>query len=162
MDRLRYSIEAEIPHLRRYASVLVGGHPDTADDLVQASLERALTRADQWNPHRDLRPWLFRIQHNLYVSWVRRQSREHDYLQRYPASAVVHVNHDAALELGRVQRALNDLPSDQRDVIFLIAVEGRSYEEASEMLVVPVGTVRSRLSRGRETLRSLLNEQGAE
>ncbi|MEX0730345.1 MAG: RNA polymerase sigma factor [Aquisalimonadaceae bacterium] len=160
MDLLRASIEAEIPHLRRYARVLVG-HPDDADDLVQAALERALIRADQWNPRRHLRPWLFRIQHNLYVSWVRRRDRERAFGKLCFQSTAVDSGHDAELELGVVQRAMEGLPSEQRDVIWLVAVQGLTYEEVSKALVVPVGTVRSRLSRGREALRAMLNGRRA-
>ncbi len=148
-------IEAEIPHLRRYARALIG-HSDEADDLVQTCLERAHSHSHQWNPARGLRPWLFRIQHNLYVSWLRRRDREYSYYRRYPESGSVEANHDATIELSAVQDALDLLPGDQRTVILLIALEGPSYEEASEVLGVPVGTVRSRLSRGRESLRAKL------
>jgi RNA polymerase sigma-70 factor (ECF subfamily) len=148
-------IEAEIPHLRRYARALIG-HSDDADDLVQACLERALSHSHQWNPARGLRPWLFRIQHNLYVSWLRRRDREYGFHRRYPESGAVEANHEAMIELSVVQDALNRLPSDQRTVILLIALEGLSYEEASGILGIPVGTIRSRLSRGRESLRMML------
>lgn len=155
MPDLESLIEAEIPHLRRYARALIG-HSDEADDLVQACLERALSHAHQWNPARGLRPWLFRIQHNLYVSWLRRRDREYGFHRRYPESGSVEANHEATLELSVVQDALNRLPGDQRTVILLIALEGLSYEEASEILDIPVGTIRSRLSRGRESLRTML------
>lgn len=156
MDELRSQIEAEIPHLRRYARALIG-HADEADDLVQASLERALVSAAQWDKARRLRPWLFRIQHNLYVSWVRRRSRELAHRERYPAPKSIDGNQDISAELDNVRRALADLPAEQRSAILLIALEGLSYEEASEVLSIPVGTLRSRLSRGREALRQALN-----
>ncbi len=156
MDQLAVLIEAEIPHLRRYARALIG-QPDEADDLVQASLERALTYSHRWNPDRRLRPWLFRIQHNLYVSWLRSRDRSHTFHRRYPATEAIDANQEASAELGRVQQALDHLPEEQRTLILLIALEGLTYGEAAEALAVPVGTVRSRLSRGREALRTELN-----
>lgn len=160
MNDLRSMIEAEIPHLRRYAWALIG-HSDEADDLVQSCLERALASADQWDPTRRLRPWLFRIQHNLYVSGIRRRYRERDFRRLHLVSQVSEANHDASLELSAVQRAMELLPVDQRTVILLVAVEGISYDEAAEILGVPIGTVRSRLSRARDSLRGALSSPPA-
>lgn len=160
MEELRSQVEAEIPHLRRYARALVG-HIEEADDLVQACLERALANGAQWDPARRLRPWLFRIQHNLYVSWVRRRSREIRHQERYPEPDSVEGSQHVSAELADVERALADLPSEQRTAILLIGLEGLSYEEAAAVLAVPVGTVRSRLCRGREALRRALNGSGA-
>ncbi len=169
MENLRSRIEAEIPHLRRYARALVGG-AEEADDLVQACLERALSRASQWDPARGLRPWLFRILHNLYVSWLRGRNREFNFQRRYPEPDSFDADHDSSIALDVVGAAMEKLPEDHREAILLIAVEGMSYQEASSVLSVPVGTVRSRLSRARESLRELVDtaprqerrERGAE
>ncbi|MCC5812174.1 MAG: RNA polymerase sigma factor [Ectothiorhodospiraceae bacterium] len=155
MDSLRSRIEAEIPHLRRYARALVGGIEE-ADDLVQACLERALSRASQWDPTRGLRPWLFRILHNLYVSWLRGRDREFNFQRKYPEHDGFDADHESSIALDVVGAAMEKLPRDHRDAILLVAVEGLSYQEASSVLAVPVGTVRSRLSRARETLRELV------
>ena len=155
MESLRSVITAEIPHLRRYARVLVGNR-EMADDLVQNCLERALKNASQWNPEKGLRSWLFRILHNDFVSWLRKRDRENDFQRRFPETGVVPANHENVFELRQVNRAMAKLPSQQLDVLLLIAVSGFSYEEASSVLDVPVGTVRSRLSRARETLRILM------
>ncbi|MEX1057417.1 MAG: RNA polymerase sigma factor, partial [Natronospirillum sp.] len=107
---------------------------------------------------RKLRPWLFRIEHNLYVSWVRRRENEHSYQHFNDVSEIPDTSSgiEFSAEVRAIQRALAQLPAVQRAVILLISVEGFSYEEASKVLSVPVGTVRSRLSRGRETLRALI------
>ncbi|WP_290647585.1 RNA polymerase sigma factor [Aquisalimonas sp.] len=157
MDDLRSRLTEEIPHLRRYARALVRGNRDEADDLVQECLERALSRASQWDPTKGTRSWLFGIMHNNFVSSVRKRNRQSELQRRYPAEDTVQANHDQSCELDLVQEALDKLPADQRDAIILIAVSGLSYEEASEALSVPVGTVRSRLSRAREALRSRMS-----
>lgn len=155
MDQFRRTLEVEIPHLARYARRLLG-RTDDAEELVQAVLERALIRADQWNPRFHLRPWLFRIQHNLYISRMRRLRREERWRRQYVINPVLCVDYEATVELSMVQRALSRLPPGQRDAILLIAVDGLSYQEVSDTLVVPVGTIRSRVSRGRETLRAMI------
>jgi RNA polymerase sigma-70 factor, ECF subfamily len=151
------SIEAEIPRLRRYARVLtrdVAG----ADDLVQDCLTRALEKLHLWQEGTDLRAWLFTILHNQYVNHVRRAVREgvpvglsdtEPLLAQMPRQG-------KRLELRDLERALAKLPDDQRSVILLVGLEGMRYEEAAEILDVPTGTVRSRLSRGRDALRRLM------
>lgn len=150
-------LEDEIPHLKRYARTLAD-HGHDADDLVQATLERALIYAATWDPDRRLRPWLFRIEHNLYISWVRRKENEYVYHRIDDIAELVDTSAGMELsaEMRTIQRALAALPVAQQSVIVLIIVEGFSYEEASEALCVPVGTIRSRLSRGRESLRTMI------
>lgn len=152
---MRAQIGAELPHLRRYARTLAKC-PAEADDLVQASVERALTREAQWNPDKGLRPWLFRILHNLYVSSVRSRHRETRVYKLQWQSGGVAGSHESYSELNRVRDAMNHLPASHREVILLVAVEGLSYQEAASVMEVPVGTVRSRLSRAREQLRELV------
>jgi len=155
MSALRSRLGSEIPHLRRYARALVGC-PHDADDLVQASLERALRREAQWQPDKGLRSWLFRILHNLHVSDVRGRHREVRLRRLMDHTDQVPEGHDSSKDLDFVHEALERLHPNHRQAILLIAVEGFSYEEASSILGVPVGTMRSRLSRAREGLRALL------
>jgi RNA polymerase sigma-70 factor (ECF subfamily) len=151
------SIEAEIPRLRRYARTLTRD-ATAADDLVQDCLARALGKLHLWQEATDLRAWLFTILHNQYVNYVRRAVREgvavglretEPMLTRAP-------HQDKRLELRDFERAIAKLPEEQRSVILLIGLEGMRYEEVAEILDVPVGTVRSRLSRGRDSLRRLM------
>jgi RNA polymerase sigma-70 factor (ECF subfamily) len=151
------SIEAEIPRLRRYARALARDVA-AADDLVQDCLARALGKLHLWQEGTDLRAWLFTILHNQYVNQVRRAVREgaavglsetEPMLTRAP-------HQGKRLELRDLERAIAKLPEEQRSVILLVGLEGMRYEEVAEVLDVPVGTVRSRLSRGREALRRLM------
>jgi RNA polymerase sigma-70 factor (ECF subfamily) len=149
-------IEAEIPRLRRYARALTRDGV-TADDLVQDCLTRALGKLHLWQQGTDLRAWLFTILHNQYVNYIRRAVREgsavglnesEPLLRRAPQQG-------KRLELRDLERAIVKLPEEQRAVILLIGLEGMRYEEVAAVLDVPVGTIRSRLSRGRDALRRL-------
>jgi len=144
-------IEAEIPRLRRYARALTRDVV-TADDLVQDCLTRALGKLHLWQDGTDLRAWLFTILHNQYVNHIRRSVREgaavglnenEPLLSRAPQQG-------KRLELRDLERAIAKLPEEQRIVILLVGLEGMRYEEVAAVLDVPVGTIRSRLSRGRE------------
>jgi RNA polymerase sigma-70 factor, ECF subfamily len=149
-------IEAEIPRLRRYARALTRDVV-IADDLVQDCLARALGKLHLWQDGTDLRAWLFTILHNQYVNHIRRSVREgaavglnenEPLLSRAPQQG-------KRLELRDLGRAIAKLPEEQRIVILLVGLEGMRYEEVAAVLDVPVGTIRSRLSRGRENLRRL-------
>ena len=151
-----HAIEAEIPRLRRYARALTRDVV-SADDLVQDCLTRALGKLHLWQDGSDLRAWLFTILHNQYVNHIRRAVREgaavalnetEPMLSRAPQQG-------KRLELRDLERAINQLPEEQRSVILLVGLEGMRYEEVAAVLDVPVGTIRSRLSRGREALRRL-------
>lgn len=157
MADIHRSIEAEIPRLRRYARALTRDVV-AADDLVQDCLARALGKLHLWQEGTDLRAWLFTILHNQYVNQVRRAVREgvvvglsetEPMLTRAP-------HQGKRLELRDLERAIAKLPEEQRSVILLVGLEGMRYEEVAEILDVPVGTVRSRLSRGRDALRRLM------
>jgi RNA polymerase sigma-70 factor (ECF subfamily) len=131
--------------------------PVAADDLVQECLVRALGKIHQWEKGTDLRAWLFTILHNHYVSLARQAARQRDNIklqQRNPGLAVL-PNQTMRLELRDLERAIAELPDEQRSVILLVGLEGMSYEKAASVLNQPVGTVRSRVSRGRETLRMM-------
>jgi RNA polymerase sigma-70 factor (ECF subfamily) len=153
---IHYDIEAEIPRLRRYARALTRDVV-SADDLVQDCLTRALGKLHLWQQGSDLRAWLFTILHNQYVNHIRRAVREgaavslnetEPMLSRAPQQG-------KRLELRDLERAITQLPEEQRSVILLVGLEGMRYEEVAAVLDVPVGTIRSRLSRGREALRRL-------
>ncbi len=149
-------LEAEIPRLRRYARALTRNAAN-ADDLVQNCLARAVAKQHLWQEGTDLRAWLFTIMHNQHVNHVRRTARDDAVpVEEVAAALPVEENATALLQLRDLDRALNRLPAEQRQVILLAGLEGMSYEQIAEILNIPIGTVRSRLSRGRETLRALM------
>jgi RNA polymerase sigma-70 factor, ECF subfamily len=153
-------IEQQIPRLRRYARALTRNR-ERADDLVQDTLSRALVKEQFWQPGTNLRAWLFTIMHNQNVNNVRRAVRESrmvDMEQLSPMPATT--DPTASRQMFELERALAQLPLEQRQVILLVGLEGMSYEDAAGILSVPVGTVRSRLSRGRDILRKLLDMEG--
>ena len=151
-------IEVEIPRLRRYARALTRDVA-RADDLVQSCLARALAKQHLWQPGTDLRAWLFTILHNQHVNDVRRSVREGVTVAIEEMAPVLSVQPraSAALELRDLEAAIAKLAPEQRQVILLVGLEGMQYEEVALILGVPVGTVRSRLSRGREQLRRLMD-----
>jgi RNA polymerase sigma-70 factor, ECF subfamily len=152
-------LENQIPRLRRYARALTRD-ATRADDLVQSCLERALARRNLWQPGTDLRAWLFTILHNQHVNEVRSSLREDGGIAAEASRAIptVDPNALASLQLQELYRAVGSLPAGQRQVILLVGLEGMRYEEVAKILDIPVGTVRSRLSRGRQELRKMLEE----
>jgi RNA polymerase sigma-70 factor, ECF subfamily len=151
-------LEHEIPRLRRYARALTRD-ATRADDLVQSCLLRALAKSHLWQPGTDLRAWLFTILHNQHVNDVRRAVREGINIPVEDMAPLLTVpsTQGAALQLRDLDRAMAKLPEEQRQVLLLVGLEGMRYEEVAAVLDVPVGTVRSRLSRGRDMLRHLLD-----
>ena len=150
----RQAIVAEIPRLRRYARALTGDAV-RADDLVQDTLERALGKWSLWRPG-NLRAWLFSVMHNLFVNQAR-SPRVVDYPGDDALPELPTREHQSdALELRDLTRNLAKLPEEQREVLLLVGLEDLSYEDAAKVLGIPIGTVMSRLSRGRERLRALL------
>src|SRR5438045_3905078 len=147
-------LEPQIPRLRRYPRALTRD-TQRADDLVQDTLVRALMKEDRWEPGTNLRAWLFTLMHNQYVNNVRRANREAGTIDidDVSSSLVATTDPTASRQLYELERALGQLAAEQREVILLVGLEGFSYEDAAKILAVPVGTVRSRLSRGREALR---------
>jgi RNA polymerase sigma-70 factor (ECF subfamily) len=149
-------LEPLIPARRRYAYALVRDH-DAADDLVQDTLERALSR---WKLHRsdgDLRAWLFTIQRNLHVSALRQSQRRGAHVEldeaTTPSSAA---RQESNIEVQDILATLDQLPEEQKSLLLLVGVEDLSYDDAAKVMGVPIGTVMSRLSRGRQRLRGLL------
>jgi RNA polymerase sigma-70 factor, ECF subfamily len=158
MSEIHARIEAEIPRLRRYARALVRDVTG-ADDLVQECLTRALCKLDLWREGTNLRAWLFTILHNQHVNRVRRSIRTGASVEFNDESAPTLSrpgNQEKCLELRDLDRALARLPQEQRAVILLVGLEGMPYGDVAMVLGVPVGTVRSRLSRGRSALRELM------
>ena len=162
-DTTRQALIALIPRLRRFARVLTGTIAD-ADDVVQASLEKAMLNLDQWQPGTRLDSWLFRIARNTWVDDRRRahNSKGHDDIGEMidlagdDGVAVV----EASNEVQMVRAAVDRLPADQRDVVALVMLEEVSYREAADALGLPIGTVMSRLSRAKAALAKLLTAQG--
>jgi RNA polymerase sigma-70 factor (ECF subfamily) len=149
-------LEPLIPALRRYAYALLRNHA-AADDLVQDTLERALSHWTSRRPDGELRAWLFSILRNLHIDAYRQARR------RGTEVEIDEVDHretatrqEAALEARDVLAALEQLPEEQKSLLLLIGVEDFSYDEAARILGVPIGTVMSRLSRARQRLRSIV------
>jgi RNA polymerase sigma-70 factor (ECF subfamily) len=150
-------VEAEIPGLRRYARALTRDLT-RADDLVQSCLMRAFAKQHLWQPGTHLRGWLFTLLHNQHVNEVRRSVREGKTVSIEDAAPVLTIKPNAidALQLRDLERALGKLAPEHRQVILLIGLEGMSYEAVASILDIPIGTVRSRASRGRDQLRVLM------
>jgi RNA polymerase sigma factor (sigma-70 family) len=144
-----------LPRLRRFARGLTR-HASDADDLCQAAIERALKSRDQWQQGTRLDSWMYRITRNLWIDERRAAGRRG--VQTPIDDKVVQIAGDGAAEVeagalrGDVDGAMARLPDEQREVVMLILVEGYAYREAAGILEVPIGTVTSRLARGRETL----------
>lgn len=164
MDPISFEDElaALLPRLRRFAHSLSRSAAD-ADDLTQMTVERALRSRAQWQPGTRLDSWTYRIMRNLWIDTARGRSRrerieappeEADNVGEDPREAIA-----ASLDLKRVMAAMARLPDEQREVVALILVEGFGYREAAEMLGLPIGTVSSRLVRGRTALLAMVGER---
>ena len=156
MNDFAQLLEAQIPRLRRYARALTRDIV-RGDDLVQNRLTGALAKQHLWQHGTDLRAWLLTIFHNQHINEVRRSVREGNKIEldeapqlTVPSSAI------PTVLLRHLEVAIGKLQPEQRQVILLVGLEGMSYEEVASVLNVPVGTVRSRLSRGRDQLRLLM------
>ena len=162
MSDIEQRIVVYIPRLRRYAHSLIPGRSAAADDLVQDCLERALSRSHQWQEGTDLRAWLFTIMHNIYVNQIRRVSNGPSFeglpetINKSIADTSV-----AKLELRDLQMAISMLPSDQREILLLVTLEGLQYQQVANILDIPEGTVMSKLSRTRQYLRKLMHRDDA-
>jgi RNA polymerase sigma-70 factor (ECF subfamily) len=144
-----------LPRLRRYARALVN-NGDDADDLVQDTLERAWTRSALWSGVADMRAWLFSIMHNLHVDSVRRPRLHTVTMDDDTPEVPVAARQGERLAVLDLQAALDLLPVQQKEVLLLVALEDMAYADVAQALGIPIGTVMSRLSRGRERLRGLM------
>lgn len=147
------AMAADIAALRRYARALARD-PQDADDIVQEALVRAIERRRTFEPGRDRRRWLLAIVHNVFVSGKRRAAAEARRNERFAETLMAHVDpeQDQRIRLAQVARAFAGLSDHHRAVLHLVAIEGLSYQEAADVLAVPVGTIMSRLARARAAL----------
>jgi RNA polymerase sigma-70 factor (ECF subfamily) len=144
-----------IPRLRRYARALVGDRGG-ADDLVQDTVERGWRRIAEWRRDGEMRAWLFGIMHNLHVDQLRARRLQTTALDDEAAQPVQVDYPSARLEIRDMEAALALLPVEQREILLLVGLEGMTYDQIAGTLGLPLGTVMSRLSRGREKLRLLM------
>ena len=165
LDEFQTALVDLLPRLRRFARALVRDSVE-ADDLVQAAVERALRARNQWRQGTRLDSWLYRIVRNAWIDEARaRGRRARTFAPEEDGHAVGSDPHpalEARIDLGRAQRAMQRLPEEQREAIALVLVEGMGYAEAADVLGIPVGTLTSRLLRGRAALAQALtaDEEG--
>lgn len=148
-----------LPRLRRFARALARDAAD-ADDLLQVALERALKARDQWAPGTRLDSWMMKIVRNCWIDEMRSRARRAKTFVPEEEGAFVgseaHREVEIRAEMHAVEKAMNSLSADQREVIALVLVEGLAYREAAELLEIPMGTLTSRLTRGRQALVQML------
>jgi len=157
-QELREGLVTLLPRLRRFARALTRDAHD-ADDLVQIAVERALTRAAQLRPDAPLSSWMFGIVRNAWLDELRARGRRSRLLAPAESGAqVADASQGAHADLLAVQDALARLPEEQRAAVALVLIEGLSYKEAAYIMEVPIGTLTSRLARGREALQEMLGE----
>ncbi|WP_370636567.1 RNA polymerase sigma factor [Erythrobacter sp. SDW2] len=148
---------ALLPRLRRFAIGLAGS-PSDGDDLCQMTIERALTRRDQWQEGTRLDSWMYRIMRNILIDEKRSNARRSRTFVDEEAGLAVGADgaQESQVELSMVDRAMQRLPDEQREAVLLVMVEGYAYKEAAEIVGCPVGTLNSRLVRGRDALLEIL------
>jgi RNA polymerase sigma-70 factor (ECF subfamily) len=152
---------ALLPRLRRFARNLTRS-PADADDMVQIALERALTRSEQWHTDARLDAWMFRIVRNAWIDEVRARGRRNKIFAEEAAGENVGAETmESESTLMSVQAAMRRLPDEQREAVSLVLIEGLPYKEAAQVLEVPIGTLTSRLARGREALQAMLGGEDA-
>ncbi len=144
-----------LPRLRRFARALTRNTHD-ADDLVQLALERALARAHQLRPDAGVTGWIFGILRHAWIDELRARARSERIFA--PEESGKHIGQSAQAEMLPVQDAIARLPEEQRLAVGLVLVEGLSYKEAAHIMEVPIGTLTSRLARGRQALQAMLGE----
>jgi RNA polymerase sigma-70 factor (ECF subfamily) len=155
-ETIQEQIVALLPRLRRFARNLVRT-PHDADDMVQIAVERALLHLDQW--HRDARldSWLFKILRNAWIDEVRSRGRRAKlFMPEEAGENVGEASMEREIDRLSVEAALGRLPHDQRLAVSLVLVEGLAYKDAADVLDVPIGTLTSRLARGRDALAAML------
>ena len=160
-EEISVRLVALLPRLRRFARSLSRNQHD-ADDLVQLAMERALRSLDQFREGANLASWLFGIVKNAWIDTCRTRGRRQevalpDDSGEHPAVSPG----DADGHLWSVSEAMSKLPEEQRLAVALVLVEGMSYKEAATVLDVPIGTLTSRLARGRNALAAALSAEGA-
>lgn len=154
-DLLARDASAEVSAARRYALVLTRAR-DEAEDLVQEALTSAIRSSHTWRPESDLRRWLLAIVHNTYLKRRRQQQLERAATEHvsWATAAALPPAQPSRVELSQTIAAMMTLPEEQRAALVLVAFDGVTYRDAAIILGVPVGTLMSRLARGREALRA--------
>lgn len=152
---------ALLPRLRRFAHSLSRNAAD-ADDLCQRALEKALNARAQWVPGTRMDSWMYRIMRNSWIDTIRARARAAETFVGEEAGAAVAGDTAATVEAGVVRgeiaAAMNMLPDEQREAVALVLVEGMAYKDAATVLDIPMGTLTSRLGRGRQALMTMLGE----
>lgn len=150
-------LEEHIRALRRYARALMGSSAD-ADDLVQETLKRALTYLPEGKEIRNLRAYLLTMLHHVRIDHAKRAIRNRDQVPLDEINAPsVPASQLHRLECRELSEAIDRLPAEQREVLLLVCLEGLSYQETADLVGTPIGTVMSRLSRARSSLRRTLS-----
>jgi RNA polymerase sigma-70 factor (ECF subfamily) len=153
---------AKVPELRAFAFSLCR-NADSADDLVQETLLRALINIRQFQPGTNLTAWLFTILRNCFRTTRRKRWREAEDVEgRHAASRVLQPDQETSVRFKDLRAALGKLPIDQREAVILVCASGLSYDEAAKVCATPVGTIRSRLHRGRARLAELMSFEDGE
>ena len=158
MESRKQLLVDQIPALRRYARALTGDR-DAADELVQDCLERAWSRFYLWRRGTNVRAWLFTIMHNLYANSIRKAKSVPVHTSLTDVDNLDHIQpvQEIAVEVSNLVDGLARLPEHQREVILLVSLQEMTYEEVAKVLGIPIGTVMSRLARGRERLRHIMS-----
>lgn len=159
MDEVERLLASLLPRLRRFAHGLTRNAAD-ADDLVQAAAERMLKARDQWQPGTHFDAWAYRVLRNLWIDTTRARQRRDTVLAPEEQGLAVGVAGEAesSVELRYLMRAMDRLPDEQRTAVALVMIEGLAYADAAEVLEIPIGTLTSRLVRGRQALMKMLED----
>lgn len=152
-------IIAMLPRLRRFATGLARDL-SAGDDLCQMTIERALKARDQWAEGTRLDSWVYKIMRNIWIDEVRARGRAQKTFLDEEAGLDIGApaEQEARVELSFIDRAMARLPDEQREAILLVMVEGYAYREAADIIGCPIGTLTSRLIRGRDALQDMLGE----
>jgi len=156
VDEVKWLMAREIPRLRRYAMALTRDR-DRADDLVQDCLERAIRKRHLWRRYGSIQNWLYRVLYNVFLNQLAQRNKHcrHIPIDEMGAELSEPARQEQQVACGDIAAAMQALPADQRAAIALTAIEGMSYDQAAEVLGIPIGTLRSRLFRARDRLREL-------
>lgn len=159
MDEFETALATLLPRLRRFAHGLARD-PADADDLTQQTAERALKSRDQWQEGTSLDAWSYRIMRNLWIDTARSRQRRDRVLAPEELGETVGVPGEAEgrAELLFLMRAMDRLPDEQREAVALVMIDGLAYAEAAQLLEIPMGTLTSRLVRGRQALAAMLGD----
>jgi RNA polymerase sigma-70 factor (ECF subfamily) len=156
-DEFKDELARVIPHLRAFGRSL-SGNRDLADDLVQETLMKAWAARKRFQAGTNMRAWTFIILRNLFLSQMRRARFRGEWDEQSAAKLLAApASQDRHIELADMQRALLHLPQPQREALILVGAGGFAYEEAAEICGCAVGTIKSRVARGRAALEQLLD-----